>query len=75
MEDGNWRYIMSRETALIRPDGALASLEQLVETAREYAADSRASSTPQGSSQIRPKKITSKAAKGWRARQEIILYS
>lgn len=36
---------MSRETALIRPDGALASLEQLVETAREYAADSRASST------------------------------
>jgi site-specific recombinase XerD len=36
---------MPRDTALIRPDGALATLEQLVETAREYAADSRASST------------------------------
>ena len=36
---------MPRETALIRPDVALAPLEQLVEAAREYAADSRAKST------------------------------
>lgn len=36
---------MSQDRALVRSDTALAPLEELVETARAYAADSRASST------------------------------
>jgi integrase len=45
MEDGSSEAIMSRDRALVRPEAALSPLEQLVETARGYAQDSRASST------------------------------